>query len=39
MSRGGLLHRSLRNRRELTYVPTRGTVLRGSRLARLAPLR
>ena len=39
MSRGGLLHRFLRNRRELTCVPTRGAVLRGSRLARLAPLR
>ncbi len=39
MSRGGLLLRCVRNGRELTYVPVAGAVRRGSRPARLEPLR
>jgi hypothetical protein len=37
MSRGGLLLRSARDRRELTYLPVAGAVRRGARPARLAP--
>ena len=39
MSRGGLLLRCVRNGRELAYVPVVGAVRRGSRPARLEPLR
>ena len=39
MSRGGLLLRCVRNGRELTYVPVAGAMRRGSRPARLEPLR
>jgi hypothetical protein len=39
MSRGGLLLRCVRTRRELTYAPVAGAVRRGSRPARLARLR
>jgi hypothetical protein len=39
MSRGGLLLRCVRNGRELAYVPVAGAVRRGSRPARLEPLR
>ena len=37
MSRGGLLLRSARDRRELTYLPVAGAVRRGPRPARLVP--
>ena len=37
MSRGGLLLRSARDRRELPYVPVSGSARRGARPARLAP--
>src|SRR5262249_61742093 len=37
MSRGGLLLRSARDRRELTYLPVAGAVRRGVRPARLVP--
>jgi hypothetical protein len=39
MSRGGLLLRSVRVRRELAYVPVAGAVRRGGRPARLERLR
>ena len=39
MSRGGLLLRSARDRRELGYVPVAGAVRRGSRPPRLVPAR
>jgi hypothetical protein len=39
MSRGGLLLRSVRDGRELDYLPVAGSVRRGSRPARLARLR
>jgi hypothetical protein len=39
MSRGGLLLRCVRARRELVYVPVAGAVRRGSRPARLERLR
>lgn len=39
MSRGGLLLRSVRDMRELTYVPVAGAVRRGARPPRLVPLR
>ena len=39
MSRGGLLLRAARDGRELDYVPVAGTVRRGHRPPRLAPLR
>jgi hypothetical protein len=39
MSRGGLLLRSVREGRELDYLPVAGTVRRGSRPARLERLR
>jgi hypothetical protein len=38
MSRGGLMLRSVYERRELEYMPVRGMVHRGSRPPRLAPL-
>lgn len=38
MSRGGLLLRAVRDGRELDYVPVAGTVRRGRRPPRLAPL-
>jgi hypothetical protein len=37
MSRGGLLLRSARDRRELGYIPVAGAVRRGSRPPRLVP--
>jgi hypothetical protein len=37
MSRGGLLLRSARDRRELSYVPVTGSVRRGARPPRLVP--
>ena len=37
MSRGGLLLRSARDRRELPYVPVSGSARRGARPARLRP--
>jgi hypothetical protein len=37
MSRGGLLLRGARDRRELSYVPVIGSVRRGARPPRLAP--
>jgi len=37
MSRGGLLLRSVRDGRELSYVPVAGAVRRGARPARLVP--
>ncbi len=39
LSRGGLLLRSVRENRELEYVPLAGAVRRGPRPPRLAPLR
>ena len=39
MSRGGLLLRAARDGRELDYVPVAGTVRRGHRPPKLAPLR
>lgn len=38
MSRGGLLLRAVRDGRELDYVPVAGTMRRGRRPPRLAPL-
>lgn len=37
MSRGGLLLRGARDRRELSYVPVAGSIRRGSRPPRLVP--
>jgi hypothetical protein len=38
MSRGGLLLRAARSAQELTYAPVQGALVRGRRVARLAPL-
>ncbi len=39
MSRGGLMLRCVREKRELDYVPVAGSLRRGSRPARLIPVR
>jgi len=39
MSRGGLLLRSVREARELTYLPVAGATRRGARPPRLVPIR
>lgn len=39
MSRGGLLLRSVRDARELTYLPVAGAMRRGARPPRLVPIR
>lgn len=39
MSRGGLMLRCVREDRELDYLPVAGATVRGSRPARLAPIR
>lgn len=39
MSRGGLMLRCVRERRELTYIPVAGAVRRGTRPPRLEPIR
>jgi len=39
MSRGGLLLRSVRDARELTYLPVAGATRRGARPPRLVPIR
>jgi hypothetical protein len=39
MSRGGLLLRCVRDRRELEYVPVLGAVRHGPRPPRLEPVR
>lgn len=39
MSRGGLLLRSVRDERELPYIPVAGAIRRGARPPKLVPLR